>query len=113
MDIERLEALLGIKVSEEQRPTYTARLQAAIAHINDQCGGRFSEPLDVLPPTYVVTLPPDVQLGAALLVDEIGKYKSGGVASKSLGDMSTSFFQGAGYKSASKYWRRYMKARFY
>lgn len=108
MDIERLEALLGIKLTEDSRPMYEARLEAAIAHINELTSDRFQDKT-----TEVITFPPDVQMGAALLVEEMGKHKTNGVASRTLSDMSLSFFEGGGYRAAAKYWRKYVKARYY
>lgn len=99
---------MGIKITEDNRASYEARLLSAIAYVDTQTSGKFTDN-----ETHVTTFPPDVQVGVALLVEDMGNYKKNGEASRTLSDMSVSFFEGAGYKSAAKYWRRHVKARFY
>lgn len=108
MEITSIETLLGITIADKDKPVYAARLASAVAHINKLCRNRFSDPI-----TNVVTLPVDVQMGAALLVQEMGKNKQNGIASRTLSDMSTSFFEGGAYRAAATYWKPYRKVRMY
>lgn len=102
MDLQRYEELTGTKVSEAQIPMTMARIESATAHVNALCGGQFTQE------DGTIVMPPDVELGVALLVKATFS-KSGNVASYSLGGMSKSFFQGGEYSSASEYWQPYLK----
>lgn len=111
MIISDLEALLGITIPEAGLPTYQARLDSAIEHVNGECGERFTV-APVAPETEpTIVLPVDVRIGVALLVKSMGENSS--VASKTLSDMSVSYFVGEGYNAARKYWRKHIKVRLY
>jgi hypothetical protein len=104
MDVEEIGPLLGITIPADQLSAYAARLESALDLINTDCGGRFADE------TGLITLPPGVKMGAALLVKSMTENKT--VASQSLGDMSKSFFQGGTELAARKYWARYIQASF-
>lgn len=109
MDIERYEELTGKTVPEDQRSMIAARLSAAAAHINKECDGQFIVPDGI--GGLAVQFPPDVEYGAVLLVKAMASTP--GLASQSLAGMSKSFFEGAEYRSAAMYWKRYRKVKFF
>lgn len=105
MTVQEVADLLGITIPAEQNARYEARLEAAVDHINAECGNQFSQA------DGTIDLPAGVKMGAALLVKAMGENPA--VASQSLGDMSKSFFEGGTGKAAAVYWRRYRRAKFY
>lgn len=105
MQLSDLEALLGITiVGTPQEARYTALMAAAIDHVNDDCGGRFTQEYDS------VLIPPGVQMGVALVVKSMTENQN--VASQSLEGMSKSFFKGGTYDSARSYWKKYRRLVF-
>jgi hypothetical protein len=104
MELQEIADLLGITIQESQTAMYSARLDSALDLINEDCGGRFADA------NGIITLPPGVKMGAALLVKSMSENPA--VASQSLGDMSKSFFQGGTESAARKYWKRYIPAKF-
>lgn len=105
MEISELEALLGIKITEAQRPMYEARLAAAVDFINQDVCGRFADKK-----TGEITLPQGVKMGAAFLVKAMGENP--GVSSRTLADMSTTFAAGETRKTAKSFWNSYKRAHF-
>jgi hypothetical protein len=107
MTLNDLEKYLGITITAEQQPLYEARLEAAIDHVNGECNNAFTVTDESGNET--IELPPVVMLGVASLVKLMGQ--DSGIASKTLSDMSVSYFQGEGYNTARVYWRKYIKVR--
>lgn len=107
MLINELEKYLGITISEDQTPIYEARLEAAIDHVNGECNQAFT----VLSDTGVesIEFPPVVKLGVSLLVKIMGEDNA--IASRSLDDMSVSYFQGEKYKAARTYWKKFITVK--
>jgi hypothetical protein len=105
MELQELADLLGITIAVDQVAKYTARLSAAVDHINAECGERFTNA------DGDVELPASVKMGAAMLVKSMNENPA--VASQSLGDMSKSFFEGGTYRAARDYWKRYVRARLF
>jgi hypothetical protein len=108
MDVTRLQTLLGITVLYDQIPIYQARLDSASEHVDSECGEVFSTLTDDV---ISYDFPPDVEIGVALLVKGMGTDT--GLASRTLGDMSVSYFQGESYLSARRYWKKHIKAKMY
>lgn len=108
MNLSRLQTLLGITITEDQTATYQARLDSANEHVNSECGEVFSTLTD---DTVSYDFPYDVEIGLSLLVKSMGVDST--VASKTLGDMSVSYFQGEAYKGARLYWKKYIKAKMF
>lgn len=109
MTVQEVADLLGITIPENQTARYGARLEAAVDHINADCGERFTVTAE--DDTTTIELPPGVKMGAALLVKAMGENPA--VSSQSLGDMSKSFFEGGTAKAAAAYWKRYRRVRLY
>lgn len=104
MLLSDVEKLLGITVEETQKPTYEARLVAAIDQAKTECGR------DFLDDEGKLSIPSGAQMGVAWIVKAMGETPN--VSSQSLGDMSKSFFEGATYRAALGFLKPYRKAGF-
>jgi hypothetical protein len=99
-----VEKLLGITVTEAQKPMYEARLEVAIDQASAYCKNDFKNDLGV------VTIPTGAKMGIALMVKDMGEQKN--VQSQSLGDMAKSFFQNGTSNAAMQFLKPYRKASF-
>lgn len=106
MNVDDIEALMGVKLTEDQKVLYAGRLPFAIEYINEDCGGRFRDP-----DTQDITLPGGAKIGAAILVKAM--LDNPGIASKTLADMSVSFVEGGPAASARMYWKPYRRVKYF